>query len=121
MPLRPDPLPQDAAQLSRIILSLDAENADLKARVAFLEQQLFGPKSEKMTTLDPAQVTLDLGDLSDIPEAANDDVAPVAEETTQARRAPSRNIGRLPKHLPRYDEVIEPVAYEGVIGDTCAG
>jgi|GEM_PF-2025642 len=65
MPLRPDPLPQDAAQLSRIILSLDAENADLKARVAFLEQQLFGPKSEKMTTLDPAQVTLDLGDLSE--------------------------------------------------------
>ncbi len=42
MPLRPDPLPQDAAQLSRIILSLDAENADLKARVAFLEGQLFG-------------------------------------------------------------------------------
>lgn len=68
MPLRPDPLPQDAAQLSRIILSLDAENADLKARVAFLEQQLFGPKSEKMTTLDPTQATLDLGDLSPIPE-----------------------------------------------------
>ena len=37
MPLRPDPLPQDAAQLTRIILSLDEENADLKARVAFLE------------------------------------------------------------------------------------
>jgi len=33
MPLRPEPLPQDVAQLSRIILSLDAENADLKARV----------------------------------------------------------------------------------------
>ncbi|CDM60131.1 hypothetical protein LPU83_pLPU83b_0135 (plasmid) [Rhizobium favelukesii] len=35
MPLRHDPLPQDAAQLTRIILSLDEENADLKARVAF--------------------------------------------------------------------------------------
>lgn len=108
MPLRPDPLPQDAAQLSRIILSLDAENADLKARVAFLEQQFFGPKSEKMTAIDLTQVTLDLGDLSDIPQAANDDVAPVAEGTTQARRAPSRNIGRLPAHLAQYAEVIEP-------------
>ncbi len=108
MPLRPTPLPQDAAQLTRIILSLDEENADLKARVAFLEQQLFGPKSEKMTAIDPTQATLDLGDLSDIPEAANDDVAPVTEGTPQARRSPARNIGRLPKHLPRYEEVIEP-------------
>jgi transposase len=108
MPLRPDRLPQDATQLTRIILSLDAENADLKARVAFLEGQLFGPKSEKMTTIDPKQATLDLGDLSDVPVAANDDVAPVADRTTQARRSPSRNIGRLPKHLPRYDDVIEP-------------
>ncbi len=94
--------------MTRIILSLDEENADLKARVAFLEQQLFGAKSEKMTMIDPTQATLDLGDLSDIPEAANDDVAPVAEGTPQARQAPSRNIGRLPKHLPRYEEVIEP-------------
>jgi len=73
-----------------------------------LEGQLFGSKSEKMTTIDPTQATLDLGDLSDIPVAANDDVAPVVGQASQARRAPSRNIGRLPKHLPRYDEIIEP-------------
>nr|ABA56032.1 hypothetical protein [Sinorhizobium meliloti] len=111
MPFRPTPLPQDAEQLTRIILSLDEENADLKARVAFLEGQLFGPKSEKMTAIDPTQATLDLGDLSDIPAAANDDVAPVTEGTTPARRSPARNIGRLPKQslrpthppLPRLD------------------
>ncbi|KAB2666746.1 IS66 family transposase, partial [Brucella tritici] len=57
MLLRPDPLPQDAAQLTRIILSLDEENADLKARIVFLERQLFGTKSEKMTIIDPAQAT----------------------------------------------------------------
>jgi transposase len=108
MPLRPDPLPQDAAQLTRIILSLDEENADLKARVAFLEGQLFGPKSEKMTTVDPTQAMFDLGDLGDIPIAANDDVAPVTQGTAPARRSPARNIGHLPKHLPRYDELIEP-------------
>ena len=108
MPLRPDPLPQDTAQLTRIILFLDEENADLKARVAFLEGQLFGPKSEKMAAVDPTQAMLDLGDLNDIPVAANDDVASVADRTAPARRSPARNIGHLPKHLPRYDEVIEP-------------
>jgi transposase len=109
MPLRPDTLPQDTAQLTRIVLSLDEENADLKARISFLERQLFGTKSEKMTIIvDPAQTMLDLGDVSDIPVAANDDVAPVADRTTQARRSPARNIGRLPKHLARYDEIIEP-------------
>jgi len=35
-------------------------------------------------------------------------VAPVAGDKTQTRRSPARNIGRLPKHLSRYDEVIEP-------------
>jgi transposase len=108
MLLRPDPLPQDAAQLTRIILSLDEENADLKARIVFLECQLFGTKSEKMTIIDPAQATLDLGDPGDIPVAANDDAAPADEDKTQARRSPARNIGRLPKHLPRYEEIIEP-------------
>lgn len=106
--LRPDPLPQDAAQLTRIILSLDEENADLKARVAFLEGQLLGPKLEKMTVRHPTQVALDFGDLRDVPIAANDDVAPVAEDKTQARRSLARNIGRLSKLLSRYDETIEP-------------
>lgn len=61
-----------------------------------------------MTTVDPTQAMLDLGDLSDIPVAANDDVAPVRDRTVPARRPPARNIGHLPKRLPRYDEVIEP-------------
>ncbi|MBB4245516.1 transposase [Rhizobium tropici] len=108
MPLRHDPLPQDTVQLTRIILSLNEENADLKARVAFLERLLFGTKSEKMTIIDPTQAMLDLGHVSDIPVAANDDVAPVGEDKTPARRSPARNIGRLPKYLPRYDEIIEP-------------
>ncbi|TDW16932.1 transposase IS166 family protein [Rhizobium azibense] len=82
--------------MTRIILSLVEENAGLK-RVAFLEGQLFGPKSEKMTVLDPTQAAFDLGDLSDIPTAANDDVAPAADTATPARRSPARNIGRLPR------------------------
>lgn len=108
MPLRHDPLPTDPTQLTRIILSLNEENADLKVRVAFLESQLFGTKSEKMAIIDPTQAILDLGDLSDIPVAANDDVAPVVEGDAQTRRSSARNIGHLPKHLPRYDELIEP-------------
>lgn len=97
MPLRHDPLPKNAAQLTRIILSLNEANADLKARVDFLERQLFGTKSKKLTTIDATQAVLDLGDLSDIPVAANDDVAPVGDDKTQVRRSPARNIGHLPK------------------------
>ena len=67
--------------------------------LAFLEGQLFGPKSEKMTAIDATQATLDLGDLSDIPAAANDDVAPVTEGTTPARRSPSRKPGIDPPRM----------------------
>jgi hypothetical protein len=105
------PLRQNIAELTRIVLSLDEENADLKARVAFIEGQLFGPKSEKMTTIDPVQATLDLGDLSDAPVAANDEVpsSKERERTKPATRSPSRNIGQLPNHLPRYDVVASAV------------
>ncbi|MBW6426139.1 IS66 family transposase [Rhizobium sp. XQZ8] len=108
MPLQPEPLPRNFAQLTRIILSLNEENADLKARVDFLERQLFGAKSEKMASIDPAQARLDFGETNDTYVAANDDVAPVGSDKTRAQRSPARNIGHLPPHLARYDELIEP-------------
>jgi len=73
---------------TRIILLLDQENAGLR-RV--LPSWRASSKSEKMTVLDPMQTALDLGDLNDIPVAANDDVAPAADTTTPARRSPGRN------------------------------
>ena len=56
--------------------------------------------------MDPDQIALDLDDLSSAPLAANDDEA--LEESPRRRSRPARNIGALPRHLPRYDEVIAP-------------
>ncbi|WP_083463635.1 hypothetical protein [Prosthecomicrobium hirschii] len=61
-----------------------------------------------MATIDPTQSVLELGDLSDDPVEANDDAVPEGEAKKRTARSASRNIGTLPKHLPRCEEVIEP-------------
>lgn len=105
-------LPSDSALLRRMVLALQAENADLRVYADLLRLMIFGAKSEKMATLDPAQIALDLGDLSDIattgPAAANDNASEPVAPHQRKRRAASRNIGALPAHLPRHEEVIEP-------------
>ncbi|MDN2584387.1 transposase, partial [Aquibium sp. ELW1220] len=75
MSLRADLLPSDSNELKRMVLALEAENAELRVYADLLRQMIFGAKSEKLATLDPAQTVLDLGDLSEVPAAANDDVA----------------------------------------------
>ena len=108
MPLRSPPLPRDIDELTGMVLALEAENAELRVHSALLKQLIFGRKSEKLATIDQMQSVLDLGDLSDVPVAANDDAAPEGEAKKRKCRSASRNIGALPKHLPRCEEVIEP-------------
>lgn len=106
MSLRTDRLSQNIEQLSRMVVTLDAENADLKAEVACLKDLIHGAKSEKLSTIDSIPIALDLGDLSGMPAAANDDVLQIESGGRQGRRSPARNIGFLPKRLPRYDVII---------------
>ncbi|WP_448955021.1 IS66 family transposase [Labrys neptuniae] len=108
MSLRPDLLPSDPDELKRMVLVLGAENAELRVYADLLRQMIFGVKSEKLAVLDPAQIALDLGDLSEVPVAANDDAAEDEDRPRRKRRPASRNMGALPKHLPRCEEVIEP-------------
>jgi len=61
-----------------------------------------------LSTIDPAQASFDLGDLSTVPVAANDDRPDGGEQGLRCRPSAARNIGFLPKHLPRYDVVVEP-------------
>lgn len=111
MSRRHDQLPQDVEQLSRMVL-------DLRAEVAYLKRLIHGARSELLATIDPAQTSLDLGDLSAVPAAANDDRPDASRQGPSGRRPASRNMGSLPNHLPRYDVVIEP---ESRICDCCAG
>lgn len=66
-----------------------------------------------MTAIDPTQATLGLGDLSDIPAAANDDVAPGAEGPRLERRSPSTSPEAL--NLPM--ETTEHRAVQPIVAE----
>jgi transposase len=103
---------QDATEkltwLSQKVAELEAELDAAHKLLNSYRAMLFGSRSEKARVVLDEQARLDLGDLSDIvatPTAANDDPAP-----TSGKPRANRNIGALPRHLPRVIQVIEPDA-----------
>lgn len=99
-------LPETLAAMTVKVAELEAQLAAANKLVAAYKAMLFGSSSEKARAILGDQGRLDLGDLSEVPPtpvAANDDPAPA-----RSRPGPRRNIGALPKHLPRVTEVIEP-------------
>jgi len=121
MSIRPEDVPSDPARLVAMVLALDTENERLRAIVRTLKDLLFGARSERAAVIDVAQLPLDLDDLAvgptPPPPPANDEG--VAERKLKRPRRPAlRNIGALPKHLPRCEEVIEP---ETTVCPCCSG
>ena len=102
-------LPRDPDRLIEIILALQDRNAHLEGIVAALKRTVYGPRSEKLVA-DTAQLPLELDDLIfNEASAANDDAAgPRPDRPSSPRPKAARNIGALPKHLPRYEVVIDP-------------
>ncbi len=75
-----------------------------------LKEMIFGKRSERLATLVAEQLALELDDLETSvtpPAAANDD-APAVKPSDKLRKKARRNIGALPKHLPRCEQVLEP-------------
>ena len=110
MSFNPMSLPRDPDRLIEIILELQEHNAHLQGIVETLKRAVYGPRSEKRI-VDTVQLPLDLDDvvLSVASAAANDDaVNQQPDRPRAARPKAARNIGALPKHLPRCDVVIEP-------------
>jgi len=102
--------------LREAFLILQAEVAGLRAQterqdylIAELRHALYGKKSEQ---LDPDARQLAFEDLetavAEAKAAADASVARNADGTTR-RPAAKRNLGHLPDHLPRIEQVIEPV------------
>ncbi|HET7412067.1 MAG TPA: IS66 family transposase [Pararhizobium sp.] len=111
MPIRPDQLPQDPAELARMVVAMAAEIDKLTAMVDGFKTMIFGARSERMSAVAADQMTLDLGGPSSAagPAPEANDNTPVGERKAQRRgRDANRNIGALPAHLPRVEEVIEP-------------
>lgn len=110
----PDSPSRDPDVLLRLLaeeraLRIAAEEArdEYKAKYDYLLKCTFGKRSERVVTA-PEQGLLDLGDLSDAPVVANDNGAEGRKARSRPRKPAERNIGRLPRHLPRIEVVIEP-------------
>jgi len=112
MAIRPDALPTDPTALTEIVLALDAENEKLRVAMQTLKEMIFGKRSERLAVIVAAQLALELGDLetdATLRAPANDD-APAAKPPDKLRKKARRNIGALPKHLPRCEQLLEPEA-----------
>ncbi len=85
---------------------LEAVNARLEHMVRELNHLLYGPKSERFTE-DERQLAFE--DL-EIATAEAQTQSDTIEMTTprKKRRPPQRNLGNLPDHLERIEQVIEP-------------
>jgi transposase len=113
-------LPRDPDRLIEIVMGLQDDNTHLQAIVATLTRALYGPRSEKRF-VDAAQLPLELDDvvISETPVAANDDGgSELPRRSRPTRPKAARNIGALPKHLPRYEVVIGP---EDTVCPCCGG
>ena len=109
MALRPEDLPSDAAALAEMVLAFDGENDDLRAEIATLKGLIFGARSERSAIVCAEQLALDLDRTANAQPPANDD-EPEPGAPGPKRRKPRRNIGALPAHLPRCEQVIEPAS-----------
>lgn len=75
-----------------------------------LKTLIFGVRSERAAAISSEQLALNLGnEESAVPPPANDD-EPASPTATKTRRKARRNLGALPAHLPRSEQVIEPAS-----------
>ena len=109
MAMRLDQLPRDPAELARMVIALNTENEKLRVALEVFRAMIFGARSEKATAITAGQSSLDLGDLAtDASPIANDNASDGIGCRTRRRDPARRNVGALPRYLPRIEEVIEP-------------
>src|SRR5271167_4157034 len=119
MVLRPENLPRDPDRLIEMVLACEGKIEALQATITTLKTMIFGARSEKSAVIIAEQLSLGLGDAETdaaLPPPANDDHKTKAAPGSRNKR--NRNIGALPKHLPRCDVTIEP---ETTACPCCAG
>ena len=111
MAIRSDNLPTDPAVLTELLLALVAENEKLRVSMQTLKDMIFGKRSERLAVIAKDQLALELGDLETAvtaPDASADDSVPQKPSGTGQRKKARRNIGALPKHLQRLEQILEP-------------
>ena len=91
-------------ELRTEVASLAERNRRLEHLVRELRRLLYGKKSEK---LHPDQLQLAFEALEGA-VAEFEQSVPVHPAPRRQRRAPERNLGHLPEHLPRVEQFLEP-------------
>ncbi len=90
--------------------ALSDQNRRLEHLLDELRRAMFGKKSEK---LDPDQLQLAFEELEGaLAEAGEEGPTGTTPAPRAKRRAAERNLGHLPAHLPRIEQVIEPESIE---------
>jgi transposase len=102
MPIDMESLPDDPAALRQLLQEAAVRIAKLEGLIKQLQRHRFGRRSEQ---LDADQLQLGLEDLEQA--EAESDAAQEAAGKPAPLRKPQRNRGALPRHLPRYEVVIE--------------
>lgn len=92
-----------------------AENADLKQRLAWLERQVFGRKSERFVPDEALAAQLKLSfeaeqELAQVDKTVGQMVAAYERKVEPQKEQKSAHQGRvhIPAHLERVEEVVEP-------------
>jgi transposase len=107
MPSDVSALPREPDILIEMVLELRGENGKLRAMLETLRRTLYGARSERFDS-DPGQLALGLEDVSTAPAEPELEATKPRSQDGRTRPTPMRNIGSLPKHLPREDVVIGP-------------
>jgi transposase len=111
VPIDPDTLPDDPAQLQQMLRTallqqneLHAENDKLRLLIQRLLRHQFGRRSEQLS---PDQLQFGLEDLEQTvaENQAGQDAGGHARKPCAGQ--PRRNHGALPTHLPRYEVVVD--------------
>lgn len=112
--------PRDPDILIGMIEARDVEIEKLQGALKVAQAMLWGARSEKSSALLEGQSVLDLGDLASgvTLVAANDQAVESVKVPGRPRKKAVRNIGALPKHLVRVEEIIEPASTQCTC---CAG
>ena len=124
MPLTPDQLPDDIAELKRLVVAKDIELAaarnglvitqltieKLKAQIARLKREKFGASSEKIErALEQLELALEEAEAARAEAIAAAPASPAQDEPAADEMKPERKKRRqLPPELPRRDVVHAP-------------
>jgi transposase len=98
-------LPREPDVLIGMLVELHDENGRLRAMLETAKRALYGARSERLGG-DAAQLPLGLDDVSAVPVEPAVKVAQAQPREAAMRARAARNIGGLPRHLPREDVVI---------------